>query len=104
MEISAKLLKFKIHILFSIAVFLVIFSLAYLSPGVVEVFVYFWPLFVSTALFLIAVVLFAHTSPSATEAPCEKAGEGLLDFIAAQPEALQPAEEIPKSELNSLTL
>ncbi|KAL7218832.1 hypothetical protein ACSBR2_011995 [Camellia fascicularis] len=39
MEISEKLLKFKFHILFTIA-----FSLIYLAPRFLDVLAYFWPL------------------------------------------------------------
>ncbi|KAI9187281.1 hypothetical protein LWI28_026332 [Acer negundo] len=45
---------------------------------------YFWPLFLSTALFLVAVVFFGKTSPPAAAAG-DKAGEGLLDYVAGQP-------------------
>ncbi|GFZ05339.1 hypothetical protein Acr_17g0009110 [Actinidia rufa] len=100
MEISAKLLKFKFHILIATAFSLVIFSLIYLAPGFLNVVAYFWPLFVSTALFLVAVVLFGRTPPPDAEAPGEKAGEGFLGFVAPPPEEVLFAEEIFKPELN----
>ena len=100
MEISAKLLKFKFHILTAIAFSLMIFSLIYLAPRFLDVVAYFWPLLVSTVLFLVAVVLFDRSSPPAAKAPGEKAVESLLDFIAPLPEEVQFAEESSKSEVN----
>ncbi|CAL5341586.1 unnamed protein product [Camellia sinensis] len=93
MEISRKLLKFKHHILFAIAFFLMIFSLIYLTPRFLDILAYFWPLFLSTALFLVTVLLFAKSSPLSTEVPAEKATERLLDFVVGQPELVQSADE-----------
>ncbi|KAH7859840.1 hypothetical protein Vadar_006096 [Vaccinium darrowii] len=100
MEISTSLVKFKFHILFAAAFSLLVFSLICVAPRFLDVLAYFWPLLVSTALFLLAVVLIARTSPPATEAPAEKTAEGILEFVAAQPDAvvLQPAEECSTSD------
>ncbi|KAK4398617.1 UNVERIFIED_CONTAM: hypothetical protein Scaly_1247200 [Sesamum calycinum] len=89
MEIPEKLLKFKFHILFGVALSLLIFFLCYLAPSFLDVLKYFWPLLVSTALFLVTIVVFGRISPPVTEAPGEKAGEGLLDYVAGQPEQVQ---------------
>ncbi|KAL0443285.1 UNVERIFIED_CONTAM: hypothetical protein Slati_2051200 [Sesamum latifolium] len=51
MEIPEKLLKFKFHILFGVALSLFIFFLCYLAPSFLDVLKYFWPLLLSTALF-----------------------------------------------------
>ncbi|OVA02180.1 hypothetical protein BVC80_8785g14 [Macleaya cordata] len=89
MEIPEKLLKFKFHIIFTTLLSLLLLSLFLLAPRFLTILSYFWPLFVSTALFLIAVVFFAKVSPPITETTsCEKAGEGLLDYVAGQPEEI----------------
>ncbi|XP_052206563.1 uncharacterized protein LOC127810959 [Diospyros lotus] len=99
MEISEKLLKFKFHISIAVAFSLAIGSLIYVAPRFLDVLAYFWPLLLSTALFLVAVIVFNKATPLATEAPCEMAGEVLLDFVACPPEVLQhPAGESSKSE------
>ncbi|KAG8386027.1 hypothetical protein BUALT_Bualt03G0106300 [Buddleja alternifolia] len=89
MEIAEKLLKFKFHILIGFTFSLFIFLICYLAPSFIDILKYFWPLFVSTALFLVAIVVFGRISPPATEAPGEKAGEGLLDYVAGPPEQVQ---------------
>ncbi|KAF7140779.1 hypothetical protein RHSIM_Rhsim06G0228800 [Rhododendron simsii] len=93
MEIWTRLLKLKFHILFALAFSIMILFLIYLAPRFIHVLAYFWPLLLSTALFLVAVVVIGQTSPPASEAPTEKAGEGILEFVAAQPEAVQLAED-----------
>lgn len=89
MEIQKLLLKFKFHILIASTFTIFIFSLIYLAPRFLDVVKYFWPLLLSTALFLVAVVLFGWISPPVSEVSGEKAGEGILEFVAGQPE-LQP--------------
>ncbi|KAL0320878.1 UNVERIFIED_CONTAM: hypothetical protein Sradi_5349300 [Sesamum radiatum] len=84
MEIREKLLKFKLHILSVLAFSFLIISICYLAPRFLDVLKYFWPLLVSTALFLVAVVVFDRISPPSVESPGEKAGEGLLEFVAGE--------------------
>lgn len=87
MEIQQKLLKFKYHILFSFTLCAFIFSLLVWAPSFLTILAYFWPLFLSTAMFLAAVVFFGKTSASpATDDPGDKAAEGLLDYVAGQPD------------------
>ncbi|KAL3821119.1 hypothetical protein ACJIZ3_007024 [Penstemon smallii] len=85
MEISEKVLKFKFHVLIAFAFSLFIFFLCYIAPRFLDVLKFFWPLFVSTALFLFAIVIFGRISPP-LEAPGEKTGEGLLDYVAGETE------------------
>lgn len=93
-KIPEKVVNFKFHILFAITFCLIISSIIYISPTFLDILAYFWPLFLSTALFLVAVVVFGRTSPPPTEACAEKAGEGILDFVAGRPdEAAPPPEE-----------
>nr|XP_004244077.1 uncharacterized protein LOC101260954 [Solanum lycopersicum] len=86
MEIQKLLLKFKFHILIASSFTIFIFALIYLAPRFLDVVKYFWPLLLSTALFLIAVVLFGWISPPVSEVSGEKTGEGILEFVAGQPE------------------
>ncbi|KAG9159837.1 hypothetical protein Leryth_007845 [Lithospermum erythrorhizon] len=60
----------------------------YVAPSFLEIIKYFWPLLVSTALFLFAVVVFGKISPPQVEVSGEKAGEGILEYVAAPPEEL----------------
>nr|GLL38308.1 uncharacterized protein LOC113689905 [Ipomoea trifida] len=88
MEIPEKILQFKFYILFSAVFSLITLSLIYLAPSFLDILNYFWPLFLSTALFLVAVVLFGRTSPP----PPELSGEGILDYVAGKHQVgeLQP--------------
>ncbi|KAL8046290.1 hypothetical protein ABFS82_08G169400 [Erythranthe guttata] len=83
-EIEEKLLKFKFHILFALIFSLFIIFICYLAPSFVDIINYFSPLLVSTALFLVAAVVFDRISPPSPEYPGEKAGEGLLDYVAGE--------------------
>ncbi|KZV56359.1 hypothetical protein F511_00356 [Dorcoceras hygrometricum] len=85
MDVPEKLLKFKFHILLVFALAVVIFSLSYLAPRFLDILNYFWPLFLSTALFLIAVVVFGRLSAPETDSP---AVEGILDFADGQSEVM----------------
>ncbi|XP_010542525.1 PREDICTED: uncharacterized protein LOC104815698 [Tarenaya hassleriana] len=96
MEIREKLLKFKHHIVFAFVFSLLTFALVTYSPGFLTVLSYFWPLLLSTALFLAAVLFFAGNSgdsPTTSAASGDGGGafkaetEGFLDYIVAgQPE------------------
>ncbi|KAF3955203.1 hypothetical protein ACB098_06G018000 [Castanea mollissima] len=96
MEIPAKLLQYKFQFLFALILSVTLISLFFLAPRFLTILAYFWPLFLSTALFLFAVLVFGKTSPPATDNPGGKAGEGLLDYVAGQPE--HPLVESFKSE------
>ncbi|KAI3786655.1 hypothetical protein L1987_40510 [Smallanthus sonchifolius] len=101
MEIPELLLKFKLHILFAVSFSLIILSLLYMGRSFLNVLAYFWPLLLSTALFLLAVVVFGLTSPPSGQVSGEKAGEGILDYVAGPPEpVVQPefGEGSSKSE------
>ncbi|GMH25042.1 hypothetical protein Nepgr_026885 [Nepenthes gracilis] len=86
MEIPEKLLKFRFHFLAGTIFSLSLFSFIKLAPSFLDVLSYFWPLLVSTALFLAAVVVFRRLSPPGTEVSGENHGEELLDFVAGQPD------------------
>ncbi|OWM85804.1 uncharacterized protein LOC116213666 [Punica granatum] len=82
MAIPAAILKYRLHILVAVILSLSLLGLVLLAPRFVTLLAYFWPLFLSTALFLVAVVFFGKTSPPTPD----KAGEGLLDYVAGDPD------------------
>ncbi|KAJ0044999.1 hypothetical protein Pint_03871 [Pistacia integerrima] len=92
MEIQEKLLKFKFHILFTLSFLGLMFSLVIFAPRVLTILAYFWPLFLSTALFLVAVVFFGKTSLPASDSHIEHhkaAAEDILGYVAGQDHAVQ---------------
>ncbi|XVE50836.1 hypothetical protein DITRI_Ditri01bG0195800 [Diplodiscus trichospermus] len=87
MEIPEKLLKFKYPIILTLTLSLTLSSLIIFAPSFFTILTYFWPLFLSTALFLVAVIFFGKTSAHpGSDSPAAKAGEGLLDYVAGQPQ------------------
>ncbi|KAK8492665.1 hypothetical protein V6N13_141327 [Hibiscus sabdariffa] len=88
MEIPEKLVKFKYPIILTLTLSLTLSSLIIFAPSFLTILTYFWPLFLSTALFLVVVVFFAKTSPhsGSSDSPAVKPGEGLLDYVAGHPE------------------
>ncbi|PHT43994.1 hypothetical protein CQW23_18019 [Capsicum baccatum] len=84
MEIQKLLIKFKFQILIVSILSISIIVFINLAPRFLDVVKYFWPLLLSTALFLVAVVVFGWISPPVNEVYSEKTGEGILDFVAGQ--------------------
>ncbi|PIA25621.1 hypothetical protein AQUCO_11000029v1 [Aquilegia coerulea] len=86
MAIIEKLMKYKFHIIFITSLSSVlILSIFLIAPNFLTILSYFWPLFLSTALFLFSIVFFGKVSPLAfEETSSEKTGEGLLDYVAGQ--------------------
>lgn len=92
MEIQEKLLKFKFHILSALIFLGLVLSLVIFAPRFLTILAYFWPLFLSTALFLVAVVFFGKTSPPASDSHVDHhkaAAEDLLDYVAGQVQTVQ---------------
>lgn len=80
MEIFAKILHFKNHIvtLISLSIFITFFLM--LAPNILT---YFWPLLLSTTLLLVTILAFNNVPPLAVEFSNVKESEGsLLDFLA----------------------
>ncbi|KAB1215110.1 hypothetical protein CJ030_MR4G016285 [Morella rubra] len=97
MEIPEKLLKYKFYILFVLTLSLTLVSLVFLAPSFLSILAYFWPLLVSTALFLFAVIAFGKISvPGADTHGDTKAGEGILDYVAGRPD--HPVESFKSEE------
>ncbi|XWS18088.1 hypothetical protein CRYUN_Cryun32bG0011800 [Craigia yunnanensis] len=86
MDIQQKLIQYRYHFTIAILASLIIAFLSYLAPRLPMILSYFWPLFASTTVFLVAIIAFGGLSQPVTEAHGEKAGEGLLDYVAARPE------------------
>ncbi|KAE8654183.1 Calcium-activated outward-rectifying potassium channel 1 isoform 1 [Hibiscus syriacus] len=91
MEIPEKLVKLKYPIILALTLSLTLSVLILFAPSFLTILTYFWPLLLSTALFLFAVIFFgktsAHTAASDSD-PADKAGEVLLDYVAGQPTQL----------------
>ncbi|XVE87639.1 hypothetical protein DITRI_Ditri19aG0003900 [Diplodiscus trichospermus] len=86
MDIQTKLIQYRYHFTIAILASLIIVSLSCATTHLPTILAYFWPLFASTTVFLVAVIAFGGFSQLATEGHGEKAGEGLLDYVAARPE------------------
>ncbi|KAJ4886487.1 hypothetical protein Rs2_26235 [Raphanus sativus] len=88
MDFREKLVKFKFHIVFAFVLSLLTVALVTYSPRFLTVFSYFWPLFLSTTLFLAAVFFFARNSDLPTSSAISSDGsgikvaaEGILDYV-----------------------
>ncbi|ERN17748.1 hypothetical protein AMTRI_Chr10g2710 [Amborella trichopoda] len=62
MEISEMLLKYKYHAIYASLVFLSLLSLVLVAPKFLTILKFFWPLLVSTGLFLVAIIFFGKTA------------------------------------------
>ncbi|KAK7387165.1 hypothetical protein VNO78_27722 [Psophocarpus tetragonolobus] len=84
MEIQQQVLKFRYHIGVALLVLGAIFAALQLAPRFLNVLAYFWPLFLSTALFLALVLFFAKTQTfsHSDDSSLPKPAEELLDFVA----------------------
>lgn len=82
MEIQARLKEYKLHFMVAIIVSLLVSSLVYLAPRILDILAYFWPLFASTAAFLAVAITcggFQQLSEEAT-------GEGIMEYVAGRPD------------------
>ncbi|KAF6153750.1 hypothetical protein GIB67_000983 [Kingdonia uniflora] len=86
MEISEELVKYKFYIIFAAIVSFLLFSGFVIAPRFMTILAYFWPLFISTFLFFFFIIFFGRFCPLEKEASSENTGEGLLDYVAEQPE------------------
>ncbi|XP_018451536.1 uncharacterized protein LOC108822848 [Raphanus sativus] len=82
MEIQARLKEYKLHFMVAIIVSLLVSSLVYLAPRILDILSYFWPLFASTAAFL-AVAITCGGFQQLSE---ESTGEGIMEYVAGRPE------------------
>ncbi|EFH46419.1 hypothetical protein ARALYDRAFT_329873 [Arabidopsis lyrata subsp. lyrata] len=82
MEIQARLMEYRFHFMVAIMVSVVVASLVYAAPRIVNILAYFWPLFASTAAFLAVAITFGGFQQLSEEAT----GERLMDYVAGRPE------------------
>ncbi|CAK7323307.1 unnamed protein product [Dovyalis caffra] len=96
MDIPERLLQYRYHFALAITASVVLSLLLYAAPRLLFILAYFWPLFASTTVFLILILVFGGTvSQLATDSHAygEKAGEGLLDYVAGQPETVEHSQK-----------
>ncbi|KAL5987925.1 hypothetical protein ACLOJK_035685 [Asimina triloba] len=99
MDVPEKLVRLRFHLIFAALGILLLAALFYLVPSFVSLLFYFWPLLLSTALFLAAVFLFHRISPPESDASSHlKAGEQLLDYVAGQPEVSPKIKDSEEEE------
>ncbi|KAK6269163.1 hypothetical protein QUC31_013323 [Theobroma cacao] len=93
MDIQQKLVQYRYHFTIAILASFTIAFLLYVAPRLLTILTYFWPLFASTTVFLVAIIAFGGGSQLATEVHGEKAGQGLMDYVAARPEHAEEAQK-----------
>ncbi|KAG6385667.1 hypothetical protein SASPL_154503 [Salvia splendens] len=86
MEMYAKLMQHRNMFIASIAASLSLaLVLSTSTPLLSTIFNYFWPLLLSTAMVLVAIVVIARISPiNLPEFSGDKEGEALLDYVTGQ--------------------
>ncbi|KAL3740917.1 hypothetical protein ACJRO7_022096 [Eucalyptus globulus] len=84
MDIPAQILQYKNQIGMAVVGVLAISLMVYAAPRLVSILAYFWPLFASTAVFLVTVFAFGGISKLSTEGHSREAGEGIVDYVAGQ--------------------
>ncbi|KAF8082604.1 hypothetical protein N665_0818s0020, partial [Sinapis alba] len=85
MEIQARLMEYKFHVMVAIIVTVVLSSLVYAAPRILDILAYFWPLFASTAAFLAMAI----TSGGFQQLSDEATSEGIMDYVTGRPEDFQ---------------
>ena len=89
MTISENLMKYKSRIsIFAVFSFIIV-VIVHFAPKFLDVLTYFRPLLVSTTLFIIAVVVFSRSFQPSLGSLGEKTREGIIDYVASQPESYQ---------------
>lgn len=86
MDIQTKVLQHKDQITVVAAVSVVLSLFVYAAPRFLSILAFFWPLFASTAVLLVAMVAFGGGFQVGTEVHGVRAGEGILDYVAGRPE------------------
>lgn len=75
-------MEYRFHFMVAVIVTMVMASLVYAAPRIVDILAYFWPLFASTAAFLAIAVTFGGFQQLSEEGT----GERLMDYVAGRPE------------------
>ncbi|CAN6922913.1 unnamed protein product [Brassica oleracea] len=82
MEIQTRLMEYKLHFMVAIIVSLLVLSLVYAAPRILDIVAYFWPLFASTSAFLAIAITLGGVQQLSDEAT----GEGIMDYVAGRPD------------------
>ncbi|KAH7545372.1 hypothetical protein FEM48_Zijuj01G0086600 [Ziziphus jujuba var. spinosa] len=84
MDIPPQLVQYRYHFGIAVLVSLIFSLVLYAAPRILTILNYFWPLFASTTVFLVIIIAFnGGVSHAASEAHGEKAGKGIMDYVAA---------------------
>lgn len=75
-------MEYKFHFMAAITVTVVMVSLVYAAPRILDILAYFWPLFASTAAFLAMAITFGGFQQFSEEVT----GEGIMDYVAGRPD------------------
>ncbi|KAK4785573.1 hypothetical protein SAY86_002262 [Trapa natans] len=81
-EFSARIMHSRYQITTAVVGLLLVSLVLYALPRFVTVLAYFWPLFASTAVFMVVILVFGGISQLANDSHGEKAGKGILDYVA----------------------
>ncbi|KAK7262079.1 hypothetical protein RJT34_29639 [Clitoria ternatea] len=92
MDVPEKLLQYRYHITIAIAVSLFFSLVLYAAPRIMNILEYFWPLFASTIVFVVAIIAFGGVSKFSTEGYGEKASEELMNYVAGVPRLTEEAQ------------
>ncbi|KAI4365025.1 hypothetical protein MLD38_021047 [Melastoma candidum] len=85
LDVPSQLSQHKLPLTAVLAGIFVLSLVLYVAPRLVDVFAYFGPLFVSTAVLVVAVVAFTSISQVPFDPSGGKAGEGILEYVAGPP-------------------
>ncbi|EXB29539.1 hypothetical protein L484_010597 [Morus notabilis] len=88
MDIPPQLLQYRYHFAVTISVSVIFSLLLYAAPRFGTILAYFWPLFASTILFVVAIIAFNGVSQLAVKADHgeKAAGEDIVDYVAGRSE------------------
>lgn len=75
-------MEYRFHFMMAIIVSVIVASLVYAAPRILNILAFFWPLFASTAAFLAVAITFGGFQQLSEEAT----GERLMDYVARRPE------------------
>ncbi|KAL0754118.1 hypothetical protein Bca101_091786 [Brassica carinata] len=80
-KIQARLKEYKLHFMVAIIMSVMVLSLLYAAPRILDILAYFWPLFASTAAFLAVAITFGGFQQLSEETT----GEGIMEYVAGRP-------------------
>lgn len=84
--IQTKVLQHRDQITVVAAVSVVLSLFVYAAPRFLSILAFFWPLFLSTAVLLVAMTAFGGGFQVGNEVHGQRAGERILDYVAGRPE------------------